>query len=661
MRSQVVVVSMLALSATGWSVKPSASELGLARQFVKERQAKPCFSFVYDGRPSSSFLGNWTLETSKKKLDGKRTETTTVYSDPGTGLQVACRMVAYSDFPTVEWVLSLRNTGKKDTPILEKIRPLDVLVSRKSGDAEFVLHHNQGSMTSHDDFQPFESPLPAGSEKILQSEGGRPMSSTMPYMNLTWGNGGLIVAVSWVGDWTSSWVRDDGNGLRIAAGQQVHRFRLHPGEEVRTPMIVLQFWQGGDRVRSHNIWRRWMQAHSMPKPGGKPFPIMISSGIPDARGNLITFEKEELDGIEWQFKRKLPVDVWWRDAGWYPCGDGWWNVGTWEPDPVRFPNGLKPMADAAHKAGMKLTVWWEPERVVPGTKLYAEHPEWLLGPEGGQKLFDLGNKQAWTWLVNTIDAFIGEQGIDMYRQDFNMDPTPYWRWADAPDRVGITEIRQCEGLIALWDELKRRRPYMPFDNCAGGGRRNVVEMMRRGVPLSKTDDAGGTASSQCQLMGLAPWLPYFGAGIGSDNLYELRSNMAPWSAFAYDCQREDLDWDRIRLHMKRCRELAPLMLGDFYPLTSYSLAEDIWAAWQFDRPETGQGMVQAFRRTKSDVSDMVFKLRGLDPKASYAVQDIDTSVTVTRTGKDLMSSGLRVTIPAKPGAVIVTYKKEKKR
>ena len=31
-------------------------------------------------------------------------------------------------------------------------------------------------------------------------------------------------------------------------------------------------------------------------------------------------------------------------------------------------------------------------------------------------------------------------------------------------------------------------------------------------------------------------------------------------------------------------QIADLLLGDFYPLTPYSLAEDVWLAWQFDRP-----------------------------------------------------------------------------
>ena len=34
---------------------------------------------------------------------------------------------------------------------------------------------------------------------------------------------------------------------------------------------------------------------------------------------------------------------------------------------------------------------------------------------------------------------------------------------DTPGRVGISEIRYVEGLIAFWDELKRRFPHLLFD------------------------------------------------------------------------------------------------------------------------------------------------------------------------------------------------------
>jgi len=32
---------------------------------------------------------------------------------------------------------------------------------------------------------------------------------------------------------------------------------------------------------------------------------------------------------------------------------------------------------------------------------------------------------------------------------------------------------------------------------------------------------------------------------------------------------------------------ATVFLGDYYPLTPYSLSEHDWIAWQFDRPSPG--------------------------------------------------------------------------
>jgi hypothetical protein len=69
----------------------------------------------------------------------------------------------------------------------------------------------------------------------------------------------------------------------------------------------------------------------------------------------------------------------------------------------------------------------------------------------------------------------------VYRNDFNMDPLPYWRAADAPDRQGITEIRYVEGLYAMWDEIRAKTSGTVPDDCASGGRRIDLEMCIRSI------------------------------------------------------------------------------------------------------------------------------------------------------------------------------------
>ena len=82
-------------------------------------------------------------------------------------------------------------------------------------------------------------------------------------------------------------------------------------------------------------------------------------------------------------------------------------------------------------------------------------------------------------------------------------------------------------------------------------------------------------------------------------------------------------------------------------------------AWQFDRPEKGEGMVQVFRRDESVYEAARFKLQGLDPAARYAVTNLDSGEQKTVSGRDLIEKGLAVAIPEQPGDVVFTYAKTK--
>ena len=87
---------------------------------------EPPFSFSYGGIASTEFLGNWHLRRVSRPLDDARVEHLVTYTDAETGLVARCVAIEYRDFPTVEWVLYLENTGRADTPVLADIQPLDV-------------------------------------------------------------------------------------------------------------------------------------------------------------------------------------------------------------------------------------------------------------------------------------------------------------------------------------------------------------------------------------------------------------------------------------------------------------------------------------------------------------------------------------------------------
>jgi alpha-galactosidase len=614
------------------------------------------FSFRYDGRPSRELLGEWMVARESRRIDQNRTEYTLTYSHPSASVTVRAVAVEYHDFPAVEWTLHFKNTGASRSGLIEDIRALDTSFARGGG-GEFLLHHGLGSRTKPDDYMPLETPLGPKQEKQLASVGGRGSDGELPYFNLEWPEGGVIIAVGWPGQWAARFTRDEGRSVEVRAGQELTHFRLEAGEEVRSPLIALVFYEG-DWIAGQNLWRRWMVAHNLPRPGGELHPPQLAGG--NGRHTIEMQEANEANQIgdlTRELDQGVPLDYWWMDAGWYPFTNGWPDTGTWEPDPQRFPRGFAPIAEAAHRRGVKILVWFEPERVRAGTWLDQNHPEWLLKNNSPDRLLDLGNEQARQWLTEHVSRLIREQGIDLYRQDFNFEPLPYWRANDAPDRQGISEIKHVTGYLAYWDELRRRFPRMTIDTCASGGRRNDLETLRRAVPLWRSDEAYDPTAMQAISYGIALWMPYYGTGVNSVEPYVFRSQMTPAIGIGLDAGNYANGYERLKGLITQWRQVAGDYYGDYYPLTPYSLDPSAWMAWQFHLAEKGEGMVQVFRRPESPFEAARFPLRGLDAKASYAVKDMDDAAETTMSGAELMERGLPVTVKQRPGAAVVRYRR----
>ena len=620
------------------------------------------FSFVYGGQASGDFLAAWPVKTDEKKLDQNRTQRAFTWTDPDTGLEVRCISVEYADFPAIEWTVYFRNTGTENTPILEDIQGIDAEFERDER-GRAILRTNKGDWYAADGYEPVEYTLNRNIRKRFAPCGGRPTNGPegWPYFNLQLQDGGIILAVGWPGQWAAEFICERGGtsrNLRIAAGQELTHLYLKPGEEIRAPLIALLFWTGTDVVRAQNIWRRWMIAHNLPRLDGKlPEPIMPGNSSLWFSEMAFATEETQIAFIERYVQEGIHLDYWWMDAGWYPCDGNWPTTGTWEPDPERFPRGLRAISDHCRTRGIKTLVWFEPERVAAGTWLSQVHPEWLLDGV----LLNLGHPDALTWLIEHTASTIVEQGIDLYRQDFNIDPLDHWRNADAPDRQGMTEIRHVNGYLAFWGELRRRFPGMLIDSCASGGRRNDLETMRLSVPLHKTDyNYDDLPVKQAFHHSLSSWLPYFGAYVApveTVDTYAFRTSLAPMTMLAYDMRRRDIDWRPLKELTQEWRRVfgAGCFYGDYYPLTTYSRGFDRWIAWQFDRPDQGDGMIQAFRRDACDEPAKRFRLGGLDPAADYEITNLDVEGSTRFCGKDLMENGLTVEITDKPGAAVILY------
>lgn len=616
-------------------------------------------SFVYGGTNSAGLLPQWPRAIEESSTRPRRLDRTIAWRDPVTGLEVRLEAALFGDWPAVEWVARLKNTGSSDTPILEAIQILDeVLPLSVSGQGK--LHWAKGAVASFDDFAPQETVLKPGVKLRLQPGGGRSSSQVMPFFNVEGAGGGVVAAIGWSGEWGAEFACGARGQVAMRAGLAQSRLRLRPGEEIRTPSMALVFY-AGERWRGQNLWRQFVLAHHRPRLDGKPLVAPITSGNWGG-----TRAEVHLDNIDKMIRHDLPVAYYWIDAEWY--GTGGWpvNVGRWEVKRDLYPNGFKPLSDALRKGGRELMLWFEPERVFKGTPWHAQRGEWLLDVGGDNLLFNLGIPEARQFLTDFILTKVDEFGLGCYRQDFNMDPLPFWRKADAPDRQGLSEIRYIEGLYAFWDGLLAGRPGLMIDNCASGGRRIDLETLGRATPYWRSDGPRDPIAHQCHTYGLLAWAPLSATSQdrpGDD--YEFRSSMCSalclnwWHTGDAPAEKipADFPFDWARATLVQYLGLRDFYYGDYYPLTTYSQARDQWMAYQLDGPELGRGLIVALRRPDSPYEGARIPLRAIDVEATYEITNLDTNEKTSIGGQVLAQQGIPVAIDRKPGSALLTYQR----
>jgi alpha-galactosidase len=648
------------------------------------------FAAQFGERDLRSLLGSWETRKSTETLDGGTVERT-VWTDDETGLRIAFHLRRFEKFPAVDWFVELTNTGRSDAPILEHVQALDTTLD--VGDRRTDLRYAKGSLCGMDDFLPQTDELGSYYDRTFAPQGGRSSNGAWPFMNLHSCGNGVVICVGWSGQWAARFHRAD-DQLRLVIGQQTTHLCLRPGETIRTPRVLLIEWQGEEPMDGQNVLRQILLAHYLPRVGGEvPCPPVAQC--------LQFYYYQTGEAGEHLEQKALPkvaelgADTYWIDACWYGrSGRDWWEeVGSWVIHPDRFPNGVKPVADAAHARDMRFVLWFEPERVRKDSILAEEHPEFLLRSphDSDNLLLNLGDETALQHITDLLSDHIGQIGIDIYRQDFNFDPLAYWQAADEPDRVGMAENLYVQGFYRLWDQLREKHPNVWIDNCASGGRRIDLETLMRSMPLWPSDflDTPGLGTgmglhvgTQCEAAGLAQWIPLFGGGVWNFEPYSVRGRALGGFTFgthiSFDDYREANDqavfsfpaisargktllgegfpMELARAAIDEHRSLQPFVTGDFQPLLPVTASSHDWCAHQLHRQDLQAGFALFFRRHESPFASMQAPLRWIEPTAKYRVSlspTYDPAPEQVLVGRELQN--LTVQIDERPGSVLMRY------
>ena len=160
--------------------------------------------------------------------------------------------------------------------------------------------------------------------------------------------------------------------------------------------------------------------------------------------------------------------------------DGWFTgrsddkraLGDWYVDPVSWPQGLHPLIERVHAAGLDFGLWVEPEMVSLDSDIARLHPDWVLGPAQAlgwrfQRVLDLDNAHAFAWVLGRLTALLEEY------------PIAYLKWDHNRDLLGGSAHRQTRATYRLIDALREAYPDLEIESCASGGGRIDLGMLSR--------------------------------------------------------------------------------------------------------------------------------------------------------------------------------------
>ncbi len=620
--------------------------------FYSENGTYP-FTFKVDGEEFNP--AEWTIKYDNSVAFGSvyaggQTEYL-VFLSKEKDLRVTVELTAFKENATCQWTVYIKNTGNGNSGVISDFYALDS--SFATGNAE--LYYSMGSDTAASDFSLIKKNL-SFVEKKFSATDGKPTEAYLPYFNISGEDYGMILGIGWTGQWAATLAESKGE-TNITVKQENLEAYLLPGEEVRSPLVSVCFYKNDNPLKGFNLFRSWVMDCVYPETVTKNhYTVMEIAGPMHTRTSDEIIEI--LDSLDESVYEN--TDAFWMDAGWYSYNEGWHDgVGNWTVDTSRYDNGISELSGYAADKGLGHVLWYEPERVYPGTLFHnvgSEHEQWLIDVGDENIMWNLANEDAFNYYCEYLLNSMKENGVTVYRQDFNFAPLEYWQKADAEyydGRTGICENHYVTNLYRYLDYLCENIDGLIIDNCASGGKRLDLEMTYRSIAFWRSDyncdyHVDLFDATQSHTYGISFWLPITGSAQYMQNEYSARSDIMPLMLMDFYAHTNP---DFGYYHEQR-----ELMAGNYYPLDFGSFDKNKMHAMQYSSEDALSGTALVYKRANVNDTEYTVKLNGLVSSRTYNVYDIDYPETIyTLTGEELMNEGITLTLPDGEKAIILMY------
>jgi len=634
-------------------------ESAASQTFWQALARQPGFSFKYnDQTVGPTIPAKWTtreidLGAGKKQWVLQETD----------GLQVIWEAVEYPEYQSVEYTLRIKNTSSRDLAPLTGLRSIDLTFAATNTRDPVIYSSGGGTDQPYyppDDFTIHQRVLRADvypTQMALETRGGRSSNKDLPFFALedAEGKNGVYMAIGWSGQWRVTFSREPhSRNLKIAGGIPDIDLSLEPGEEITAPRILIGFYKGGFAEGCNQLRRLLYRRFTPELAGKKPLPLAVydhwwvyEASVDEvaARARAAAAGKLGQEYFilepEWYFER--------GDDPWYK------SVGNWaQENRVKFPSGVKSLADYIRSQGVNFGLWLEPERAWRGTLLDQQHHEWITFlPGNDDGLVDFGLPAVREWAKQLFDEKIRQYDVKYFRWDFNTDPLPYWDFKDQarPHRKGISQIRYVEGFYEVADWIRAQHPAVALEACASGGRRIDLETLRRFHAFWLSDETIHPDIVRHHLDGAHYFLPgnylyrVFAERLqGSEKQFpDIYFQSFLGGAFGFGGGLESWTPEMMaqaKRHVEVYKSLRHFLVEDYYPLFEQPRSLNAWDGAQYHDPRAQEGFVSVFR-LDSPQSSVELKLHGLQPGATYEFRNPYTNRVFQQKGSKAFTLDLQ--------------------
>ncbi|UWZ82170.1 glycoside hydrolase family 36 protein [Occallatibacter riparius] len=477
-------------------------------------------------------------------------------------------------------------------------------------------------------------------------------------------------------------------GLNPAPGP--FRTRLNPGATFETPTVFLGAFSGGPDSAANQLrpWVRAVLGNQLTwRDPHYPYVVNNSWG-----SGMAVDEPLALRMIG--ESKELGVEMFHIDAGWFR------GVGDWFPDPKKFPHGLAPIADEAHKQGLRFGIWVDWTQAALDTQPGALNvrdpkvanwlvndvaPDWKPEEFKGQTI-DIGVPAAGDYALKEVNRIIDDYHLDMLEHDGYLVAEGCTRSNHPhapPNRSTMKVVHEWGGDFvtadnstdvsyhatrAYYDIYARTRaahPGLIFEICNDGGRMVDFGSAAHGDYFSITDSydplsnrrAFYDTSYMLPPAMLESYVEKWPTPRRENFLYMLRSGMMGWLTLMMDTSawtpaQHETAKQAIALYKEKLRPL--IRDAEIFHITSRPDGVH-WDGIEYWDPACGEGVVYAFRGSVPNEPQHEFTLDGVDPAQKYKLHFQDaSSPDRTATGRELMR-GLSVNLPQPLSSELVFF------